>query len=427
MKVEVSTPALIELRSAIEEAEHLSSKEPFAKREEQRMAFLLTKIKLLKEGATPNQIAKAEAERMYKAAGLAHIPTPNHETETEWRACLEGRSGVVGNPTDGEIGEPLTRAEVEKRANEAGSQSITYTQGPAGGYFVPFQFYQRITEVMKQYDAIFDDDFSNIIETESGSPITLPILDDVSHASTLVGETIQSGESDFVAGGLELKSYSYRSGISYVTLELLQDSGIPWATLLELTFARRHARGVGAALINGSGSGQPTGLIPASLAAGAAIAVAAGSATNDGSANTGADSIGTNDLWDCYRGLNPAYRIGAVWAMTDDSFTSISSLLDKNGRPLVHLTRGNEAVMLGRPVGICPSMPEIGSAKNSVVLYNPAYFYTRRVLAGMYVRAFSETRAEYGLAGFESWYRTDSNLAAPDSSFVPASIIQNHS
>ncbi|HVA17671.1 MAG TPA: phage major capsid protein [Candidatus Dormibacteraeota bacterium] len=427
MKVEVSTPALIELRNTIEEAERLSSKEPFAKREEQRMAFLLTKIKLLKEGATPNQIAKAEAERMYKAAGLAHIPTPNYEVEMEWRACLEGRSGVVGNPTDGEIGEPLTRSEVEKRANEAGQQSITYTQGPAGGYFVPFQFYQRLTETMKQYDQIFDDAYSNIIETESGSPITLPILDDVSHASTLVGETIQSGESDFVAGGLELKSYSYRSGISYVTLELLQDSGIPWATLLELTFARRHARGVGAALVNGTGSSQPTGLLTAALAAGAAVTIAGGSATNDGSASTGANSIGSLDLWNCYKGLNKAYRAGACWAMTDDTFVSVSSLLDKMGRPLMHLSHGNEAMLLGKPVAICPSMPEIGATDNSVIFYNPAYFYTRRVLKGMYVRAFSETRVEYGLTGFESWYRADSSLAAPDSSFVPAAVIQQHS
>jgi len=424
---QVNSIGLDELQKTLEEAGRLSSKEHFSKRDESRMAFLLVKSKMLKDGFTPSEIANADAQRLYRSLGLAHMPVAKDEIEREWRNCIEGRSGIVRKPVDGEVGAALTPSEVEQRANEAGTQSITYTQGVGGGYFVPFQFYQRLTETMRQYDAIFDDEFCNVIETATGAPIALPILDDVSHSSVLVTEATQSSETDFIAGGLELKSYSFRSGVSYISMELLQDSGIPWAALLELTFARRHARGVGSALIGGSGSAQPTGLITAALAAGAAVTIAAGSATNDGSANTGANSIGSTDLWTCYKGLNPAYRVGSCWVMNDNTFTSISSLLDKSGRPLVHLTRGNEAVMLGRPVGVCPSMPEIGSASNSVVLFAPQFFYTRRVLSGMFVRAFSQTKAEFGLTGFESFYRTDSDLAAPDASFAPASVLQNHS
>jgi len=427
MKVEVNTVGLIELQKTLEEAERLSNKEHFSKRDEQRMAFLLVKSKMLKDGHTPGQIAAAEAQRLYRSLGLAHMPAVRNEIEQEWRSCFEGKSGIVRKPVDGEIGEALTSAEVERRANEAGQQSITYTAEVSGGAFVPFGFYGRLTEVMKQYDAIFDDQFCNVIETESGLPITLPILDDISHSSTLVSEAIQSSEVDYIAGGLELKSYSYRSGISYVSMELLQDSGVPWGTLLELTFGRRHARGVGAALINGSGSAQPTGLITAALSAGASITVATGSATNDGSSNTGANSIGSEDLWAAYKGLNPAYRAGAVFVMNDNTFTSISSLVDKMGRPLMHLNHGNEGMILGKRVGICPSMPDISATNNSVILYNPAFFYTRRVLKGLYVRAFSETKVEYGLVGYESFYRTDSGLASPDANFVPASVIQNHS
>jgi HK97 family phage major capsid protein len=162
--------------------------------------------------------------------------------------------------------------------------------------------------------------------------------------------------------------------------------------------------------------------------------IATGSATNTGGAETGSTTIGTNDINSLYGKLDPAYRSGAAWYMADAVCQYLQGLLDKNGHPIVKFRDGvrgpdDTPFILGKPVAICPSMPAMGSGKNSVLFGNPFYFVQRRVPSSMYVRRFSETTALVlnGLVGFESFFRVDSNLVAPNQNFLPFQFIQNHS
>ena len=97
-----------------------------------------------------------EQDRLLRDAGLPRLPERaslgrlDEQTESEWRSFGKGdpvRPAFI--PPDREV-----------RANEAGTQSITVTQQAA---FVPPGMFGRAFETMKQYEQIFDEQFSNVV------------------------------------------------------------------------------------------------------------------------------------------------------------------------------------------------------------------------------------------------------------------------
>ena len=420
------------LQDAVLAAETLATKPQLSRGEERQYNFLLAKISLLKQGFTPKEIANVESERLAREIGVTSIRSMSvdSEVEREWRDCLAGKR-FCPTPIRFEVRAEDLRFERERRTNQAaGSQSISYTAGSAGGYFVPVGFYDREIASMKQYDEIFDDENCNIIESETGSPTVIPQLDDVSAASVQVGENYNSDSpgTTFKAGGTQLEAYSFRAGFLLVSIELLQDSGIPIGALLERAFAIRHARGVGQAMINGSGNASPTGLVTGAVEAGNVV-VAQGAAFNNGEIFTGANSIGSQDIAAVYHALNRAYRRNAVWYMSDDTLTQqIVPLVDKSGRPLTQLQK-DVYTLMGKPVAICPSMSDVAPSAYTIVLADPNYFLQRRIAAGSYLRLYNEApgTVEAGVRAFASWYRTDSNLAVPNAQYPPCAVLQQHS
>lgn len=313
----------------------------------------------------------------------------------------------------------------EARANLAGTESISYTTGPLGGYFVPKDLFERAFNTMKQYDQIFDDDFSNIVETDKGTPMPFPAVDDTVDAIQ-VNESAQSSEVDASNfASITLNSYAFRTQMVAISMELLQDSGFPIGEVLEKMFARRLARGVGKALINGAGGGvAPTGLITA-LAAGTNVnaIIAQGGSSNTGNVGqTGDNSVGTIDLANVFHGLNEAYRIQAAWYMNDGTLQLITQLLSKSGQPIVPPSSTVDYAeqsyyLYGKPVCLCNSFPvpassPLVSGQIIAAFGDPNYFFQRRVKSATYLRRFEQAPGlvENGLVGFEMWTRVDSNL-----------------
>lgn len=425
MNAQVNSRTLDELQSCFSEAEKLSSVSNPTGQQRNRLTFLMSKIAMLKSGISAHELRNWEADRLLAEAGLPRDSAPARvgslppEIESEWRDFVQG----------GEVRESRVPPDREIRANEAGTQSILYTQGTAGGYFVPPAMHNRMLATMAQYDQVFDPEFCNRIETPRGSVLTVPIANDVHNESVLVSETTGSTESDiYNLGNVELNAYTFRSGLVAVSLELLQDSSqFPIGQILEKIFAIRHARGVGKLLVTGSGSSQPTGLLTAALLTGN-IVVAGGSATNTGGSETAAKSVGTADLTNLYKALDPAYRMNSVFYMNDATLQYLDGLLDKYGRPIVRVTEGIPTIF-NRRIAICPSMPTMTATGNSIVLADPDYFCVRCVPSATFVRRFTESLnlITYGLFGFESFARFDSNLAAPNSNYPPCAVLQQHS
>ncbi|MFZ0978728.1 MAG: phage major capsid protein [Candidatus Acidiferrales bacterium] len=426
----ISHTGIEELTKAIEELETLTSKPTLTNRDEKRHSFLLAKVALLKQGISVTELRNFEQDRLLAEAGLrapekARTKLPDDVAE-DWRNFVQHKEvRMTSRPSEREI-----------RANESGTQSVTYTQEVSGGVFRPSGFAARSFETMKQYDSVFDAQFSNIIETDDGNVMPFPAWDDLENSSALVGETQQSNEVDVANfAQIQLNAYSFRSKIVAVSLELLQDSNFEWGFVLERIFSMRHARGVGQALMTGSGVNAPTGLVTAVLASGTSPVIAAGSASNTGNSDSAATTIGTQDIANLYAKLDPAYRRGAAFYMADATLEYLLALLDKYGHPIAKFreglngTDGDIPYIMGKPVAVCPSMPAMGSGKNSVLFGNPFYFVQRRVPSASYVRAFwqTPTLALNGLVGFESFMRVDSNLSAGNASYTPFVVLQQHS
>jgi HK97 family phage major capsid protein len=429
MTVQVRTK-LEEINPYITELANLSALDRPTKTQNMRMTSLMSIISAMKAGSSLAEVRSWELDELRNAAGLSRLPDAprtrlGQDMENEWH-----RWAVTGKCRDSHV--PLLS---ETRANEAGSQSISLTQGIPGGYFVPLGFADRAFSIMKTADAIFDPAFSNIYETPTGANTPFPVWNDTANDSVQVGETVQSGEVDVAAfASTQLNSYAFRSKIVGVSLELLQDSAFPIGGILELVFAGRHARGVGRALITGNGVASPTGLITGVVASGVSPTIASGSATNSGGAETGANSIGTQDINKLYHSLEPAYRPGSAFYMNDNTVKYLEGLLDKNGRPVVSFRKGfsdtgDIPYIMGKPVAVCPSMPDIASASNPIIFGNPLYFVQRRVPSASYLRRYwqNPSLVQYGLVGFESWMRVDSNVIAPDAAHSPWQFVQCHS
>lgn len=414
----------------IQELANLSNLEHPTKTQSMRMTSLMSIISALKDGESVTAVRAWELDELRKAAGLSRLPDQprtrlGQDLEAAWRkwgATGECRESFIPNPR-------------ETRANLAGSESLSFSQGIPGGYFVPQGFANRAFQVMKTHDAIFDPAFSNIFETATGANMPFPVWDDTSNDSVQVSETAQSNEVDVAAfSSTQLNSYAFRSKTVGVSIELLQDSAFPIGGILEQVFAARHARGVGRALVTGSGSAAPTGLITGVVASGVSPTIASGSSTNTGGGETGANSIGTQDINRLYHSLEPAYRPGACFYMNDNSVRYLEGLLDKNGRPIVSFRKGfsdggDIPYIYSKPVAVCPSFPDITAASNPIIFGNPMYFIQRRVPSSMYVRRYWQNAnlVQYGLVGFESWMRVDSGVIAPNASHAPFQYIQSHS
>ena len=419
---------------AVSGVAELSLRNSLSKKDEIRLSGLMAIAAQGKHLFKPEEIAHAQRDALLRASGLPREASRgsrrgflDESIEREWRDYASGKDvRLTTVPNDGDR---------EARANLAGTESISYTQ--TAGRFVPFGFYDRVFESMRLADQLYEPWASNQIESDDGNPFSYPIVDDVAASAAQVTEATQSSQSAITNfAQTQLQAWSFRTNLVVLSLELLQDSGLPWPAILERIFAGQLARGIGAKLVNGSGVNGPTGLVTAAVSTGN-IVVANGSSVNDGSSNTGANSIGSDDLVNVMKKLDPAYWMRAVWAMHPSTLLSLWSQRDKQGRPLVGgdgFLSGRKGLdqaitVMGKPVALCPSMDTIGNAKNPAILFDPTYFIFRVVPSSAYVRRFQELPGlvENGLVGFQAWLRCDSSLVAPNASFPPAVVLQSHS
>jgi HK97 family phage major capsid protein len=305
------------------------------------------------------------------------------------------------------------------------------------GFFVPAMFLQDVFNTMRWYDALFDPAVTTQIETTTGNPIQIGTYDD---SSIFAAEAAEG--SDQSANGVDLQNsgevtlgaWSYRTPMFRISRESFQDveaaNGI--VEMFKMFAAQRIARIVGKRLLLGSGVSQPQGLIPALIAKGASPVIAVGSSGNTGGAETGVTSIGSADMGNLYAAVDPAYRVSpkCAWLMNDNTFAYLQTVVTKQGLPLVSF-RDGAGYILNKPVRICPSMANLGSAGNVVLFGDLSYFVVRCAKDPMtYVKVFQQAPGlvEKGEIGLRMFVRYDSNLLyTGGATKPPIAILQNHS
>jgi HK97 family phage major capsid protein len=208
-----------------------------------------------------------------------------------------------------------------------------------------------------------------------------------------------SGPDAFPESSSEvLQGYPFRMA-TYASFEIDQDD---FENVMK-TVGRAHgvglARGIGAYLVNGTGSGQPGGLLTG--------------ASDSGITTASRNTIGYGDIVDIYFRVNRIYRTApkCAWVMNDATFQLVRAAVDNNGRPLISV-EGDLEMLMGQPVLVSPSMPS-GPGSKGIVFGDLSHFNVR--LSALYFR--KAWQAEFGIdtgnALHVSRMRADSVLFDP--------------
>ena len=332
----------------------------------------------------------------------------------------------------------------EKRDQEAGSQSITYTEGIAGGYFVPAGFVYDIDVATKFYAPLMDASVIRVMETATGQVLPYPTSNDTDEAWTLLGEAVQildngntpnyptqanapsANPGNVAAGQITFGAFKGSTGIIRVSLELMQDSAFNLENFLKEAFAVRLGRGYEYYLTQGSGTNAPLGIIPAIANSGATPVTATGSNTNDASGSTGENSIGYQDLVNLQHSVDPTYRRGAKYMMHDLTLAHLKTRLDKFGRPLwvPAVKDGEPDTLCGYPVVVNQAFAQIAPSAKTIAFGAWQKFIARKVRDLSIVR-LDERFADYGEVAYVGFSRIDSRLV--DAGTHPLNVLQQAS
>ncbi len=338
------------------------------------------------------------------------------------RYCRSGRSELTM--------EDRATLRQDREYRDMGTGGEAAYPGATSGFFVPVGFVNVVTKALKYYGPMLNEDVVTIMDTANGAPLPLPTSNDVLVTGELVGEGQQVTTQDANMSMILYGSWKMSTKLVKVSLELLEDSAFDIEAFLTSQFAERIGRGANSYLTTGLGSAssQPYGIVPAALAGGL-TATATGANSNDG--ESGANTIGSDDLTNLEHLVDPLYRPGAKYMFSDTTLRSIKKVKDKYGRPLWSIgVRDKEPDTInGYEYVINPYMQGLqANASSPTVTNTTALFgnfkkYTVRRVKALSVLRLSERFADFGQVAFLGFFRFDGNLI--DAGTHPVGCLQN--
>lgn len=311
---------------------------------------------------------EAAVEDILKKAGRPHLGgTP--ATTPELKALTgAARALLAGNQ------EKANALFVEAKAMSVGSD-------PAGGYVVHDVMSSGMTRIMSEISPIYR--LARKISLSTGSGFEEPI-DRESAAASWVGEQTARTETDTPQlGSLNIPLHEIYA-MPKVTQKLLDVASInvlDWLTgKVGETFGERE----GAAFHDGDGVAKPRGILtyPTATTADAtrpwgtfqhiATGVSAGFPVSSTTVNP------ADVLVDVTMSLKAQYRNGAAWLMNRLTAGAVRKLKDSEGRHVWvdSLVQGQPAMLLGFPVVIDESMPDLAASSLSIAFGNVQRAYT---------------------------------------------------
>jgi HK97 family phage major capsid protein len=361
----IFTPAMAELRAAINEAEQISAKSELTKRDEARVNVLLAKIAALRQNAV----------------------APDNYAERWLRAMFTGAE--------------LPERRDDPNALQSGQQTPTYSQGPFGGYIVPQEFHNDILLGLTENDPLFDENLVTVIKSNNFAlkPLTVPAWDLSTYIAYQNDEGNQFvGDPVPTVSGHTFGGYSFAAAID-ASLEFEEDAFQPTVLFAKRALTEAFAKGVGQALVSGSGTGTPSGLLTG--------------AVDSGYTTEAAGAYSNNDLDALYFSVNKRYRRSpkCAWVMADETYQLIKKSHDNAGRPLISVVDGQEQ-LYGKKIVISPNW-ESGPNGKSIGFGDLSYFVVRLSRMILFRRMELPGYVENGKAQYGARMRVDSKLIDP--------------
>lgn len=266
-----------------------------------------------------------------------------------------------------------------------------------GGYLVPEEYDTRLIEQLEE---------ENIFR-KLGTTITTSGERKINIAATKPaaawideGEALTFGDATFAQ--INLDAHKLHVAVK-VTEELLYDNAFKLEQYILRQFAKALSNAEEDAFLNGSGTGQPLGLL--ATEGGAEIGVTVTSATD----------ITYDDLVDLVYSLKRPYRKNAAFLCNDQTLGALRKLTDKNGRSLWQdsVQDGEPGRILGYKVYTSPYFPVITAGMPAIAFGDYSYYN----IGDRGTRSFSELKelfAGNGMIGFVAKERVDGKLVLPE-------------
>lgn len=266
-----------------------------------------------------------------------------------------------------------------------------------GGYLVPEEYDHRMIDVLEE---------DNIMR-RLGTRITTSGEHKINIAATKPaaawieeGGALSFGDATF--DQIIMDAHKLHVAIK-VTEELLYDSAFNLENYIVTQFGKALANAEEDAFLNGTGKGQPLGLL--ADVGGAEVGVTAKSAT----------AITADEVIDLIYSLKRPYRKKAKFITNDQTLAAIRKLKDSTGQYLWQpsFQAGEPDRILGYPVYTSPFFPVITANKPALAFGDYSYYN----IGDRGTRSFAELKelfAGNGMVGFVAKERVDGKLVLPE-------------
>src|SRR5829696_572072 len=344
---EILTRAAAEQRDPVpdelaEYQQHVLAEREAADRLEQERDRQLAEVRAMATRGRQPVLSREAADlaRQFRAAIFAKSPAP-----------IEVYSEQLGDEWPDGVPEPVQGRSGRVRVHTRDTLTSTATQ--ALGTDVYGTIVQHLVETSALMRA-----GATVVTTDTGENLVVPRSTGFV-TTNLIAEGASITESDPTLGTVTLGAYKYANYFE-VSQELANDT----PTNLMSFLARQAAlslglgtTGYGDDLINGTGSGQPRGLL---LDAGTGVTGPAGTAAGLGTQGTA--NQGTDALWNLVGSVAEPYADApsAAFLMRNAVDVSIRKLKDTTAQPVQGL--GDRRSLLGYPVYHDPFMPAAANA-----------------------------------------------------------------
>ena len=253
-----------------------------------------------------------------------------------------------------------------------------------------------------KFPAGFKGDYAEAMAKENlfrryGTMITAPEGDGIiqtvvsTAVAEITGEGIAFPENDDDFASIPCGAYKLAS-LAKLYKNFIMDKAFNVEDYLKNEFARRFGRAEEKVILNGSGNGEPVGVLQ--------------------SAEVGKTTtyLTYDDVIALFFSVKPEYRKNAVWLMNDETALVLRTLKDKDGN---YIWNAANSTIFDHPVVYSPYMPGIGAGAKPIVFGDLSYVWMVQRIP-LTVRVLLERYVMQGMIGYAAHEFFDSKLIIPE-------------
>jgi HK97 family phage major capsid protein len=365
------------------------------------MTFHVNPVELKDGEADPAAAVTKALEELQASVKAIESKSADRINQLEARLNRPGQHQAENNEDEVErkAFDMFVRRGVERMSAEEQKSLVVATDATAG-YLAPKELAASVIKLLVEHSPIRS--YANVI-TIAGPSILLPRRL-TSTSAAWVSETADRTGSEPSFEQITLTPFELAT-FTDVSLQLLEDNVYDLEGFLAADFAESFGKTEGAALVKGTGTGQPKGIMSAAGIAEVKTGVAAAFPTTSPA----------DVLIGMYHALPTAHAQNAAWLMNRNTLATIRKWKNTAGDYLVldPITAGAPATLLGRPIVEAIDMPDI-AAGTYPILFGDLKGYQIVDRIGLGVMRDPYSLATKGQVRFHARKRVGADLTHPD-------------